>query len=84
MRPRLMARNATTEGEAYSQIIRHSAQRYQKFISMPEQGNNDIGNPNGAYVLDSAAGDGVRVYIIDTGLNPNADVCCFPMQTTLY
>lgn len=41
---------------------------------MPESFGNELDLFEQAYVFDSSAGRGSRVYVIDTGLNPRADV----------
>lgn len=60
--------NETTTTEAES---RNNVQRVLKFISMPASANNDVGNPKETYNYDPSLGKGTRIYIMDSGINPD-------------
>lgn len=50
------------------------AQRALKFISMPASGNNDLNKDGVKYNYDDSAGRGIRLYVIDSGANPDSSV----------
>ena len=57
-------REITSQGDAPRQL---------RFLSLPERARNDL-NTNTLYRYDETAGTGVRVYVVDTGLNFDSSV----------
>ena len=57
-------RDITSQGDAPRQL---------RFLSLPERARNDL-DTNTLYRYDETAGAGVRVYVVDTGLNFDSSV----------
>ncbi|KAF2159857.1 hypothetical protein M409DRAFT_60451 [Zasmidium cellare ATCC 36951] len=54
-----------------SAIVYQNAVEQLQFVSWPESRGIDIGALNGRYYFDESNGEGIRVYIVDTGVNRN-------------
>ena len=52
----------------------NDAQRSLKFFSMPASGNNDLNKGGVKYNYDESAGEGIRIYVIDSGVNFGSSV----------
>lgn len=59
-----------------------NAPRQLRFISLPEDKNNDL-DGNTDYVYDENAGKGAHVYVVDSGLNFDSSVSFFPSRGIL-
>lgn len=52
------------------------APRQLRFISLPEKAKNDL-DANKDYIYDENAGEGARVFVVDSGLNTKSTVSSF-------
>lgn len=54
--------------------VQLNPQRVLKFVGMTPEDENDLDNPNVDFLYPEQAGAGVRVYVVDSGANPRANV----------
>ena len=70
----MIPRNTSKDSVPEGVVSQYGAPRQLKFISLPKDQNNNLDKTGLTYKYYESAGRGIRVYVVDSGLNTNSYV----------